>query len=207
LPNRNSLHDRFLAWFMARGGETYTSFMEGRKKNLLSGLSGTLVEIGSGTGPNLQYLPDHLSIVGMEPNPFMHKHFLQEARNRGGSAHLIQGLAQDLPFADETVDVVLSTLVLCSVPDLQQVFAEVLRVLKPGGKFLFLEHVAAGENTRLRQIQEILQPLWAWVGDGCQLNRSTGAEIEKAGFRKVQIEQFLAPLPLVSPHIVGVAEK
>jgi ubiquinone/menaquinone biosynthesis C-methylase UbiE len=192
---------------MARGGGNYGAFVEGRKRHLLSGLSGTLVEIGSGTGPNLQYLPEHLTIVGIEPNPFMHRHFLEEARTRVSPPHLIQGLAEHLPFADETVDVVLSTLVLCSVPDLQRVFAEVIRVLKPGGKLLFLEHVAAEEGTRLRRVQGILQPLWGWIGDGCQLNRSTGTELEKAGFRQVQIDQFVVPLPLVSHHISGVAEK
>jgi SAM-dependent methyltransferase len=192
---------------MARGGGKYASFVEGRKRHLLSGLSGTLVEIGSGAGPNLQFLPDQLKIFGIEPNPFMHKHFLREARDTGSSAHLIQGLAEDLPFADETVDVVLSTLVLCSVPDLQGVFAEVLRILKPGGKFLFLEHVAAGEGTHLRRIQGILQPLWSRIGDGCQLNRETGRELAKAGFRNVQIDRFKVPLPLVSPHIAGIAEK
>jgi len=207
LSHRNGLHDRFLAWFMARGGGNYASFVEGRKRHLLAGLSGTLVEIGSGTGPNLQYLPDHLSIVGIEPNPFMHRHYLEEARGRGGSVHLIQGLAEDLPFPDETVDAVLSTLVLCSVPDLQKVFAEVIRVLKPGGKFLFLEHVAAEKGTPLRRLQGFVQPLWGLVGDGCQLNRSTGHELEKAGFRKVRIDRFRVPLPLVSPHISGTAEK
>jgi ubiquinone/menaquinone biosynthesis C-methylase UbiE len=192
---------------MARGGGKYASFVEGRKRRLLAGLSGTLVEIGSGTGPNLQYLPDHLSVIGIEPNPFMHRHFLREARTRGSSTYLIQGLAEQLPFADETVDAVLSTLVLCSVPDLQRVLAEIRRVLKPGGKFLFLEHVAAGEGTRLRRLQGILQPLWGRIGDGCQLNRPTGTELEKAGFRRVRIDRFRAPLPLVSPHIVGTAEK
>jgi ubiquinone/menaquinone biosynthesis C-methylase UbiE len=192
---------------MARGGGNYASFVEGRKRHLLAGLSGTVVEIGSGTGPNLQYLPAHLTVVGIEPNPYMHRHFLEEDRARGGSAYLIQGLAENLPFPDDTVDAVLSTLVLCSVPDLQQVLAEVIRVLKPGGKFLFLEHVAAREGTPLRRVQGVLQPLWGLVGDGCQLNRSTGEELENAGFRSVRIDRFRVPLPLVSPHIAGSAEK
>lgn len=207
MSRRNGLHDRLQAWFMARGGRNYASFVEDRKRQLLAGVSGTLVEIGPGTGPNLQYLPAHLNILGVEPNPFMHGHYLEAARARGGSANLIQGLAEDLPFPDETVDAVLSTLVLCSVPDLQKVFTEVIRVLKPGGKFLFMEHVAAEEGTPLRRLQGLLQPLWGLVGDGCQLNRSTGSEIEKAGFRRVRIDRFRAPLPLVSPHIAGTAEK
>lgn len=207
MAHRNGLHHRFLAWFMARGGGNYASFVESRKRRLLADLSGTVVEIGSGTGPNLRYLPGHLTVVGIEPNPYMHRHFLEEARAREGSVHLIQGLAENLPFPDGTVDAVLSTLVLCSVPDLQQVLAEVIRVLKPGGKFLFLEHVAASEGTHLRKVQGILQPLWGLVGDGCQLNRATGEDLERAGFRRVQIDGFRVPLPLVSPHIAGTAEK
>ena len=168
---------------------------------------GTLVEIGSGTGPNLQYLPDHLKSFGIEPNPFMHRHFLREARIRGRETYLIQGVAEQLPFADETVDAVLSTLVLCSVPDLQRVFAEIRRVLKPGGQFLFLEHVAAEEEPAFAASREFLQPLWGRIGDGCQLNRSTGTELEKAGFRRVRIDRFRVPLPLVSPHIARCGRK
>ena len=207
MPHRDGFHDRFLAWFMARGEGKYASFVEGRKRHLLQGLTGILVEIGSGTGPNLRYLPKDLRIVGVEPNPFMHVHFLQMARKEGRPVELVQGLAESLPFPDESVDAVLSTLVLCSVEGTDRVLSEVLRVLKPGGKFLFMEHVAAREGSRLRRIQGWVRPLWKRVGDGCEPDRAPEEDIERAGFSKVEFERFSVPLPIVSPHIAGIAEK
>jgi len=192
---------------MARGGSRYDTFLEGRKRHLLEGLSGTLVEIGSGTGPNLRYLPRDLSFVGVEPNPFMHRHFLQEAKTEKRSVGLVQGMAESLPFPDESVDGVLSTLVLCSVGEMGSVLDEVLRVLKPGGKFLFIEHVAAEEGTRLRRIQRWVRPVWRRIGDGCEPDRTTWENLTRAGFRRVRLDRFTVPLPIVSPHISGVAEK
>jgi ubiquinone/menaquinone biosynthesis C-methylase UbiE len=207
LSHRHSLHDRFLAWCMAREGGKYGAFVEARKRHLLAGLTGTLVEIGSGTGPNLRYLPRELRIVGVEPNPFMHSYFLEEARTENRSVDLVQGLAESLPFLDGSVDTVLSTLVLCSVEKTDRVLGEVLRVLRPGGKFLFVEHVAAGEGTLLHRVQRLIRPVWRRIGDGCEPDRTTEKELLRAGFREVSLERFAVPLPIVSPHIAGIAEK
>ena len=203
----NSLHQRYLAWFMARGSGTYTAFMEGRKRHLLGNLTGTLVEIGSGTGTNFRYFPPDLRVVGVEPNPFMHSYFREEARVANRLADLVRGSADALPFKDDTVDAVLSTLVLCSVGELQKVLKEVLRVLKPGGRFLFVEHVAAPEGTRLRRVQRWVRPVWSRIGDGCQPDRETGESLMAAGFSEVKLDRFSVPLPLVSPHISGFALK
>ena len=207
MPHRSNVHDRFLAWFMARGGGKYHKLLEGRKRHLLEGLSGTLVEIGSGTGPNLRYLPRDLKFVGVEPNPFMHRHFVQAAEAENRAVGLVQGMAECLPFPDESVDAVLSTLVLCSVGEIRCVLDEVLRVLKPGGKFLFVEHVAAEAGTRLRKIQRWIRPVWSRIGDGCEPDRTTWENLSEAGFRTVRLDRFTVPIPLVSPHIAGVAEK
>jgi ubiquinone/menaquinone biosynthesis C-methylase UbiE len=192
---------------MARGGGKYASFVEGRKRHLLGGLKGTLVEIGSGAGANLRYLPRELRVIGVEPNPFMHSHFLREARAADRSVQLVQGYGEALPFPDASVDAVLSTLVLCSVGDMAGVLGEVLRILKPGGRFLFVEHVAAEEGTVLRRIQRLVRPAWRRIGDGCEPDRTTEKDLLRAGFRMVSIDRFSVPLPLVSPHIAGVAEK
>ena len=202
------LHGRFLAWFMARSERSrYTAFVEGRKRHLLAGLEGLLVEIGSGTGPNLRYIPPEVRVVGIEPNPFMHEYFLKKAQAEGRSVELVQGVAEHLPFPDDSVDVVLSTLVLCSVVEVDGVLKEVLRVLKPGGRFLFLEHVAAEEGTWLRGIQGFVRPFWKRIGDGCEPARATATHLLHAGFREVSFQRFSVPLPLVSPHIAGIAEK
>ena len=192
---------------MARPGGKYDDFVQSRKRHLLGELTGTLIEIGSGAGANLRFLPRELRIVGVEPNPFMHRHFLEKAQAEGRSVHLIQGEAETLPFPDESVDTVLSTLVLCSVRRTDHVLREVIRVLKPGGKLLFMEHVAAEQGTWLRRIQRLVRPVWRRVGDGCEPDRTTEKALLNAGFREVSINRFSAPLPIVSPHIYGMAEK
>jgi len=207
LSDHYGLHNRFLAWFMAREGGKYSALVEGRKRHLLGTLTGTLIEIGSGTGPNLRFFPRELRVVGIEPNPFMHRHFLEEARAENRSVELIQGVAEFLPFQDESVDAVLSTLVLCSVAEMDRVLGEILRVLKPGGKFLFVEHVAAMEGSWLRRVQRCIRPAWRKIGDGCEPDRTTEEDLLKAGFQKVSFDRFALPLPIVSPHIAGVAEK
>jgi ubiquinone/menaquinone biosynthesis C-methylase UbiE len=178
-----------------------------RKRRLFADLEGTLVEIGAGTGPNLRHLPVELTVLAVEPNPFMHRHFLREARDSGRPATLIHGRAEALPFRDESVDAVLSTLVLCSVAETGMALAEVLRILKPGGRLLFVEHVAAPEGTWLRRVQALVRPAWRAVGDGCEPDRATEEELLRSGFREVRVERFFVPLPVVSPHIAGVAVK
>lgn len=199
--------DRFMAWFMTRSGGTYHLHTGDRKRHLLSDLSGTLVEIGSGTGPNLQYLPRDLMVIGVEPNPFMHPHFLRESSERNGRSHLVRGSAEALPFPDESVETVLSTLVLCSVGGLDVALREIHRILKPGGRFIFLEHVGAPPGSWLRRFQRWVKPVWSAVGDGCEPDRDTEENLLRAGFREVRLERFSLPIPLVSPHIAGVARK
>ncbi|MBT8396025.1 MAG: class I SAM-dependent methyltransferase [Gemmatimonadetes bacterium] len=192
---------------MARAGSGYRRFMDGKKRTLLGELSGTVVELGSGTGPNLRYLQTGVDLIGIEPNPFMHRYFGGEARTTGLPAVQVQGLAQELPFPDESLDGVLASLVLCSVPDVDHALGEVLRVLKPGGIFVFVEHVAAPEGSWLRRFQSWARPIWRRIGDGCRPDRTTGENLLRAGFLKVDIQRFSAPVPLVSPHIAGTARK
>jgi len=192
---------------MARESGKYDSLVADRKRLLFAGLEGLLVEIGPGTGPNLRHLPAGLTVVGVEPNPFMHRHFLRKAQEGGHQATLIQGRAEALPFRDESVDAVVSTLVLCSVGETGTALGEVMRILKPGGKFIFMEHVAAPEGTWLRRAQALVRPAWRAVGDGCEPDRRTEDDLARAGFREVRVERFSVPLPIVSPHIAGLAVK
>ena len=103
----------------------------------------------------------------------------------------------------------ISTLVLCSVPDPATVLEEIQRVLKPGGRFVFLEHVAAPRSSPLRRRQRMLRPLWQFCADGCTVDREIDALIRGAGFADVTIEAFDAPPEaspaFVSPHVSGVA--
>jgi SAM-dependent methyltransferase len=103
--------------------------------------------------------------------------------------------------------VVVSSLVPCSVRDLPGALGEIRRVLKPHGRFVFLEHVGAPEGTVRRRIQRAVRGPWAFFGDGCIPDRDTGRAIEAAGFGSVRYDTFFAPLPLVHHHIAGVAER
>lgn len=181
------------------------------KKDLLQDASGLVVEIGAGTGSNLPYLPEYVSWIGIEPNPYMHKFVYQKAAYLKREVQLQAGYAEAMNFEAGSVDVVISTLVLCTVKDQHAVLNEIMRILRPGGKFLYIEHVAAKPGTMLRSIQRSIRPFWKLVADGCNPDRDTGAAIEAAGFSEVSMQFFEPKVPLtirlIKPHIMGVAIK
>ena len=130
----------------------------------------------------------------------------EEARKRGLALTLLPGRAEAIPLPGGSVDLVVATLVLCSVADPEKAIEEVHRVLRPGGAYLFLEHVAAPKRTPLRFLQEVATPFFAFFGDGCHPNRETLALIQ-ARFPRVEAEAFPLPLPVVAPHVAGLAFK
>ena len=204
---RRTLFHRFFAWFMAKVTPTHEAMVEGHKRRLLGELEGTVVEIGPGTGPNLKFLPEGVRWIGIEPNVHMHDHIRREAARLGLDVEIRTGIAQEMELESDSVDAVVSTLVLCSVRDPDRVLEEIRRILKPGGRFTYIEHVAAPRGTILRRVQRLIRPLWKTLGDGCHPDRETWCIIEGAGFAEVQGERFRVPLPVVAPHIAGVAVK
>ena len=203
-----TLRQRIFAWALARFNTKYERFAEEYKQRLFSQVSGAVLEIGPGAGANLRYLARaDVRWVGVEPNPFMKKYLQEEAARLGTQIEIRSGTAESLPAADSSQDAVIATLVLCCVKDQRISLKEVLRVLKPGGKFLFIEHVAAPRSTRLRLIQNLVTPVWKQLGDNCHPNRETWTALEQAGFGDVSYERITAPLPVVSPQIIGSALK
>jgi ubiquinone/menaquinone biosynthesis C-methylase UbiE len=196
------------AWFIARCGHKTDHYLAGYKSRLFSGLHGTVLEIGPGAGANLRHLPTtNIRWIGVEPNPYMNRHLEKEARRLRMNIDLRSGTAEELPLKSGTVDFAISTLVLCSVADQRRALREILRVLKPGGRLLFIEHVAAPSGSFLRRVQTAIKPLWRRMGDGCNPDRHTRAALEEAGFADLAVEEFAAPLPIVRPHIAGHATK
>ena len=202
---RRGLRLRGFAWAMHKINRGYERQVAARKGPLLSPLTGTVVEIGPGTGPNFAYLPRDVRWIGIEPNVHMHPYLERAARAYGISTELRPGLAESLPVEDSSADAVISTLVLCSVPDLDAALREIRRVLKPGGRFVFVEHVAAPPGTWLRRVQGWARPINSWLGDGCRPDRETWRNIERAGFDRLQIEHARLPFDIASPHIFGTA--
>jgi ubiquinone/menaquinone biosynthesis C-methylase UbiE len=205
---------RFFAWMMAQSSSTYNKILgdvyDGlrlRKRSLFSSLEGKVLEIGPGTGPNLPYYPKDIHWIEIEPNPHMHSYLEKQAEKLSLKIDLRIGNAEWLDVEDNSIDTVVSTLVLCSVSNIDYTLQAILRVLKPGGRFLFIEHVAAPQGTVLRQLQSTISPIWKAIGDGCHPDRETWIALGNAGFASVHYERFDAKLPIVSPHIIGVAIK
>ena len=196
---------RLLAFVLTRLSHRYLLLTEPWRRQLLSEAHGRVLEIGPGTGPNLAWLPRDIEWIGLEPNPYLHSALQRAARERGVRAQLIQGSALEIPVPDASMDFVVSTLVLCSVPDVTRALREVRRVLKPGGRFAFLEHVAAPAGSRLRRLQNFGTPISRCLGDGCHLNRETWRDIEQAGFAETHLEHLRLPMLFNAPHVAGWA--
>lgn len=183
-------------------------YLARHKSRLFSDLSGTVLEIGPGVGANLPRLAaKRIRWIGVEPNPYMNPYLAAEASRLGMRIELRPGTAEQLPVASNTVDFAISTLVLCSVVDQRAAINEILRVLKHGGRFVFIEHVAAPYGSFLRWLQTAIKPLWRSMGGGCTPDRQTRRELERSAFAFLEVEEFSAPLPIVSPHIAGFAIK
>jgi ubiquinone/menaquinone biosynthesis C-methylase UbiE len=182
------------------------------RASLLSGLGGTVVEIGAGTGLNLRHYPAAVErLVLSEPDPHMRARLRARLDGLGGplaaGAEIVDSPAERLPLADGAADAVVSTLVLCSVPDQWAALAEARRVLRPGGSLVFLEHVHAPEKPRRARWQRRTTPLWERAFGGCHLDRDTGAAIEGAGFEPQELtrESMRRAFPLVRTTIRGRA--
>lgn len=196
------------AWLLEKLVEHYNQLTRTRKQALMNLVSDRVLEIGAGCGANLDFLdPRQVLWVATDINA----HALRRARRRalraGLRAQFCYALSECLPFPEAAFDAVICTLVLCSVRDPLRALREAWRVLKPNGRLVFVEHVAAASGTRLRAWQERLAPLWAGFTDGCRLNQETWHWFERVDFQELRIEHFSLPLPLVGPHIAGYGIK
>jgi SAM-dependent methyltransferase len=200
-----SLYQKLFAHGLAQGDDAQHRIYGARKRALFAGLRGTVVEIGPGTGVNLPYLPDGIRWIGLEPNPHMHPFLREHLASRAIDADLRTDPAENTGLPTACADAVISTLVLCSVPALDATLAELRRILTPGGQLFFIEHVAAEDGSWLRLLQKAVKPLWRPLADGCRPDRDTGAALKRAGFATVEVERFDTGLPIVAPHIMGVA--
>jgi len=179
------------------------------RAELLSDLTGVVLDIGAGTGANVPHYSGEVSLlIAAEPDRHMRRK-LRERVNAGVACpvELSNASAELLPMADDSVDAVVSTLVLCSVSDPERALAQYRRVLKPGGKLVFIEHVAAHDNPGRLRWQRRVEPVWKRVFGNCHLTRDTAAIIEAAGFefQRIDRQSMRKAAPLVRPSIRGVA--
>jgi ubiquinone/menaquinone biosynthesis C-methylase UbiE len=180
------LYTRLIAPSLARqGGDEL-------RRRVLSGLSGTVVEVGAGDGANFAHYPETVGrVIAVEPE----SHLRARAGSRADERVVLRDAdAADLPLGDGEADAVVFCLVLCSVPSQATALAEARRVLRPDGELRFLEHVQAAEPGAVRRLQGVLDTtLWPRLCGGCHLGRDTAAAIEHAGFDVVEIDRFSFP--------------
>lgn len=193
------VYDRFTAGAEQAG-------LRAHRERLLSGARGRVLEIGAGTGANLPFYREAESVTVTEPEPAMARKLASRIREQPRSIELLQAPAERLPVPDARFDTVVSTLVLCTVPDQGAALREMRRVLKPGGSLLFLEHVRS-EDPALAVWQDRLNGVNRVIAYGCNCNRATVAAIAAAGFTitSLQREEFPKAPPFVRPLVIGVA--
>ncbi|MGF1473348.1 MAG: class I SAM-dependent methyltransferase [Rubrobacteraceae bacterium] len=203
---KSESHWLFAALYDRLNAASERGWMGERRSRLLSGASGAVLEIGGGTGANLPHYRAAGHVVVAEPDPFMRQKLRPKLSRTRIPVEVSDAGAEDLPFADDSFDVVVSTLVLCTVPDQRSALAEVRRVLRPGGTLLFLEHVRAEDP--FARWQDRIEPLWKRLFAGCRPNRDTVAAIEASGFRLEGCEHFEPPGPMsgFAPHVQGTAK-
>jgi SAM-dependent methyltransferase len=183
------------------------------RRALLAEARGRVVEIGSGTGVNLDLYGDGIEdLTLIEPDPHMGARLRDRLADRTAGARtspparLVAAPAEAIPFVDDTFDTAVATLVLCTVPDPVASIDELARVLKPGGRLLFIEHVRSDDPGSARW-QDRLEKPWRFMADGCYCNRDTEAMLSASAFGVEQVEQGVFPksLPIVRPLIHGTA--
>lgn len=220
MANRSKFVSKLFAAEMECGMEEYEKNIAAVKEKLFAQIStsDTVADIGIGTGPNLKFLRPGSTVIGVDPNEFMGPYALQKAQTYGIHLRFITGVCENIPLDDESCDIVITTLTLCSVRDPEAAVREIVRILKPGGKHLFIEHVLAGPSRRwFRLAQNTLNPLQVTLADGCHLNRDTGQVLQRAtngGYSEIHMRTFdldvgawKGALNPLRPHIAGYAQK
>ena len=206
----------FRSWLMAKVydsfmGKTEEKYFSKWRSTLLGNLIGNVLEVGAGTGVNIYYYPSVISKLTLtEPNPNMLKILSKNAKQRNDiTVEIHKATVEKLPFPDNSFDFVVCTFVMCSVISPQKSLSEILRVLKSGGKYIFIEHVANTENNRVYKWQKRIEPLWKFISGNCHMTRNTVKEIKASGFEILDLhtDHTRGLPPIINPFIRGIAKK
>jgi SAM-dependent methyltransferase len=204
---RHPVRGRFNAGFFGALDGYINWLTRDKKRQAFAGLPPTVVEVGPGVGANFRYLPPGCHVIAIEPNAYMHGGLRRRAARYGIDLEIRSVVGDAIDLGDRSVDAVISSLLLCTVAEPERVVAEIRRVLRPGGRYSLLEHVAAPEGTLLRGIQRAVRRPWAWTFEGCSCERDLASVINAAGFESVELEQYRLRSPFVpaNTQIAGTA--
>jgi ubiquinone/menaquinone biosynthesis C-methylase UbiE len=205
-----------LLWgpLFARGYDRFNKGLEDaglrdKRRGLLARAQGRTLEIGAGTGVNVELYPESVTeLVLMEPDSHMRRQLHKRLAALGRRVEVVDAGGERIPFPDASVETAVATLVLCTIPDPQVALAEIARVLKPGGRLLFLEHVRS-DDPKTARWQDRLERPWGWFARGCHPNRDTLATIDASALEVSEVERDRIPKapPIVRPLLVGEATR
>jgi ubiquinone/menaquinone biosynthesis C-methylase UbiE len=185
----NGARSGFNAWFFDRFARYINHASRVHKQSAFYGIEpGTVVEIGAGAGANIRYLPAGTHLIAIEPNLRMHERLRRRSQRAGIDLTIVASGAEAIPLDDASVDEVISSLTLCTVSGTEDALAEIQRVLKPGGRFRFVEHVVAPHRGVRRAVQRAIRRPWGWVFEGCNPGKDTVALLQAAGFDSLEVE-------------------
>jgi ubiquinone/menaquinone biosynthesis C-methylase UbiE len=167
------------------------------RRRVIPAAEGRVLEIGIGSGLNLPFYRTVHEVLGLEPSPRLAAMTRQAATHCAAPVQVIEGSAEEIPLGSHSVDTVVTTWTLCSIPRASVALDEMRRVLKPSGQLLFVEHGRAPEDS-VRKWQDRLTPVWSRIGGGCHLNRPIGALVESSGFaiQQIQMGYMKGPKPM-----------
>lgn len=175
-------------------------FLKSRRARLISGLSGKVLEVGVGTGVNFEHYSEDIELTGIEPSPYMMKYARKKQDvlllpNRFTLHSVGCGYPEmEKLIAPGSIDAVVCTLVLCTIPDPERTLENFIKWIKPGGRLIILEHIRA-HNRFAGKIQDAINPVWEKIGGGCQLNRPTDLILANSGFRLIREDRFNIGIP------------
>jgi SAM-dependent methyltransferase len=209
-PPATYANPRFAQCYLRVSAKAEERGVREHRRRLLDGLAGVTCEVGAGQGLNFAHYPSTVTrVLAVEPEPTLRRHALEAASRAAIPVDVFDGVADALPLDDATCDGVVTSLVLCTVPDIADALAEARRVLKPGGELRFYEHVRSAR--RLVAVgEDLLTPLWSRIAGGCHPNRDCVAAITAAGFDVVTVDRFgFSPQRGVPPtaHVLGRATR